>query len=503
MNNPQPLSDSPYFAAIDLGSNSFHMLIVKVNNGVLETVDRVKDMVQIARGLKPAGTLSEEAQARALHCLSCFQERIHHIPAEQIRAVGTKALRSAHNSETFLRKAETALGHSIDIISGYEEARLVYLGVSHDISADKGDPLIVDIGGGSTEFIIGHNQKAHFMESLSIGCVTYTDHFLSNTNGDALSPLSPKMIDDVYYATCSELEVISRRYRRHGWNICVGSSGSMRAIAELMPADIVTGVITRSGLSILIDSLKQQGSLNRTEGISEQRLSVLPAGIIILWAIFDELQLEEIHVVDATLKEGLIYDTMGRLSAQDMRDETVNRMLEQYSVDSDQALRVDKTLTHFIHSLPNPLVYSVNVRKIIHWAALLHEIGFSISHSSYHRHGAYLLKNSDMAGFSRFEQELLALYVGSHRRRIHPDQLAILTAETQILLSVFLACLRIAIVLNHRRDDNSELPKVDINKQTITLTFTDGWLNQHPLSYRNLLQEQRYLESLNIQFEFF
>lgn len=494
---------SPYFAAIDLGSNSFHMLIVKVNDGALETVDRVKEMVQIARGLKRSGSLSEEAQARALHCLSCFQERIRDIPPEQVRAVGTKALRSAQNSEFFIRKAEEALGHSIDIVSGFEEARLVHLGVAHDISLDKGSPLIIDIGGGSTEFIIGYEGQPKLMESLSIGCVTFSDNYLSDDEGNSVETITGKMIREAYYATCVELELIIRRYRKQSWNITVGSSGTMRAIAGLMPADVVAGVITRDGLNILVETLKQKGKLESSEGISSRRLSVLPAGIIILWAIFDQLQIEEVHVVDASLKEGLVYDTLGRLSAHDMRDQTVNKLIDQYAIDREQAERVDNTLVHFINALPNPLVNGVNVRKIVHWAALLHELGISVSHSGHHQHGAYLIKNSDMAGFSRFEQELLSLFVGAHRRKINSSRLAILTAETQESLSVFFACLRIAVLLNHRREDNIELPDIEVKGQIITLEFPDKWLDDHPLTYRNLLQEQRYLEPLMIQFEFF
>lgn len=498
-----PATTSPYFAAIDLGSNSFHLLIVKVNDGILETVDRVKEMVQIAKGLRDNNTLSQDAQARALHCLSCFQERIKDIPSDQVRVVGTKALRSASNTASFLLRAETALGHSIDIISGYEEARLVHLGVSHDISQDKGKPLIIDIGGGSTEFIIAEQGLPTFMESLSIGCVTYSDKYLMDDAGNIVEHISYKMINDAYYATCAELESIIRRYRRLGWDITVGSSGTMRAISKLMSADIVSGVITRDGLAALIAELKQTSALSTPNDISAQRANVLPAGVIILSAIFDQLQLDEVHVASATLKEGLVYDTLGRFSAHDMRDQSVDKLIGQYQIDKEQAQRVNKTLKHLINSLDAPIVNGVNVQKIIHWAARLHEIGLNISHAGYHRHGAYLLKNSDIAGFSRFEQELLSLFVGAHRRKIRAEQLAILTAETQESLSHFFTCLRLAVLLNNRREDNIDLPEITVQDQTIILQFPDDWIDEHPNTYRNLLQEQRYLEPLNIQFEFY
>ena len=341
------------------------------------------------------------------------------------------------------------------------------------------------------------------MESLSIGCVTYSDRYLTKNEGEIAVDINDKLINEVYYATCLELELITRRYRRQGWDIAVGSSGTMRAIASLMPEDIVAGVITRDGLNNLVDRLRQHGNLAELDGeLSTQRASVMPAGIVILSAIFDQLQLDEVHVVNSTLKEGLVYDILGRLSAQDMRDQTVEKMMERYQIDQEQALRVDKTMQHLMKNLPAPIVNGVDISKILHWAALLHEIGLSVSHSGYHHHGAYLLKHSDMAGFSHFEQELLSLFVGSHRRKIRSERLQLLTADTQQSLGVFFVCLRIAVLLNHRREDDIDLPRISVKEESILLAFVDGWLDEHPLSYRKLLQEQRYLEPLSIQFEF-
>ncbi len=500
---PNDGNNNPYFAAIDLGSNSFHLLVVKINDGIIETVDRVKEMVQIARGLKDK-QLSQDAQERALHCLRCFQERIRDIPDNQIRVVGTKALRSASNANQFLHNAQEALGHNIDIISGYEEARLVYKGVSQDISVDKGRQLVIDIGGGSTEFIIGEHKKPLLMESLSIGCVTFSDAYFSGKNNqEAPELITSEMIWHTYYATCIELELITQKYCKKGWNITVGSSGTMKAVAQLMQEDIVTGVITREGLMQLVNHLHEHGKLTETENIAAQRRNVLPAGIIILSAIFDQLEINEIHVVETALKEGLIYDTIGRLSTSDARDQTVNKMMEQYQIDHDQTKRVERVLAHFTKKLPSPIVHGVRVEKISHWAAQLHEIGLSISHSGYHHHGHYLLSHSDMAGFSRFEQELLALLVGTHRRKIRTERLTLLAADNQQMLYPLVVCLRLAVLLNHRREDDIELPNIAINmidKQSldISLYFPDNWLKEHPLTLHNLSQEQRYLEPLNV-----
>lgn len=496
-------SDSPYFAAVDLGSNSFHMLIVKVTDDSIVIVDRVKEMVQIARGLQHHKALSDDAKARALHCLSIFQERIRDIPSHQIRVVGTKALRMASDANSFLREAEAALNHPIEIISGYEEARLVYLGASQDISPDKGKPLIIDIGGGSTEFVIGEGTEAKLLESLSIGCVTFSDRFLTDKNGEAIDNITPAILNEIYYATSIELELILRRYRHEGWDIAVGSSGTMRAIAELMPSDVVSGVITREGLAGLKRCLIEDTPIDNITNISERRRSVLPAGILILSAIIDLLELDEIIVVDATLKEGLIYDTIGRLSAADMRDTTVEKLMDTYSIDRSQAERVDIALHHFLPALAQePVLNGVNVKQLMHWAALLHEIGLTISHSGYHHHGYYLLSESDIAGFSRFEQELLALYVGCHRRKINTTRSSLLTAEDATAVATLLVFLRIAVLLNHRRENDIELPSLTINDHNIHLTFKDDWLDEHPLTYRNLLKEQRYLDAINVQLTF-
>lgn len=543
MNTDSPKIDTganPYFAAIDLGSNSFHLLVVTINDGVIEKIDRVKEMVQIAKGLNTSNELSQAAQDRALHCLRCFQERIRDIPAEHIRVAGTKALRSASNANRFLKEAEHALGHTIDIISGYEEARLVYLGVSHDISADKGRRLVIDIGGGSTEFIIGEQKQPKLLESLPIGCVTYSDDFFNNRDSNPPTAITSEMIWKTYYATCIELEAISQQYRHLGWDIAVGSSGTMRAVAQLMQEDVVSGVITKGGLNQLLNQLHTTGSLEDTERFSKERRNTLPAGIVILSAIFDQLGFEQIHVVDAALKEGLIFDTLSRNPREngthdfvDIRDQTVNKMMVQYSVDQEQAARTDHALSHFVKQLPEPIVNGINVKSILHWAAQLHEIGLTISHSGHHHHSYYLLKESDMAGFSRFEQELLALLVGAHRRKISAEKRVLLTGDNQQALHPSLVCLRLAVLLNQRREDNIELPDIaftfvkthhDVvpdrdyisasnNKDTkptdnitnelhINLRFPHDWLEQHPLTYHNLSQEKSRLAPLNVILQF-
>lgn len=489
-----PTPDPRYFAAVDLGSNSFHMLIARENNDSIEVIDRVKEMVQIARGLQADGTLSDEVQQRALNCLACFGERIRDIPSSRVRAVGTKTLRSAANSTPFLSAAELALGHPIQTISGYEEARLVYSGVAHSIDDDRCKRLVIDIGGGSTEFIIGHHYSPLLLESLSIGCVTYAERYLLNGG------VTRENLHKAYLATCEELELIRAEYLHEGWDITFGASGTMRVIAELMPHESGAAVITKNNLDKLIEHTIINGEVI-AEGISKLRKDVLPAGLAILKGIFDHLNIDELHVADATLKEGLIYDSLGRLSQHDSRDQTVNTLLERYNIDKKQAERVKKTALRFWSQLNLPPTPRVAMDKLVNWSATLHEIGLSISHASYHHHGHYLLKHSDLAGFSRYEQHLLAKLVNFHRRKLHAS-----TRESfehhGYSLCIALICLRLAVLLNRSREDLNEFPDIQIEASQIILKFTPQWLKQHPLTVGSLTKEVDHLEQIGFRLEF-
>lgn len=491
-------TDAPYFAAIDLGSNSFHMLIARDNHGEIEIVDRVKDMVQIARGLQRDGTLSHEAQGRALHCLACFAERIRNIPANHIRAVGTKALRAAQNAKSFLSQAEDALGQPISIISGYEEARLVYRGVSHAITRDKRRRLVIDIGGGSTEFIIGLNHQPQLLESLSIGCVTYAERFFNHAGS---ANVSLEAVNNTYLATCEELEGIRREYCQRGWDMAIGASGTMRAIAELMPDNSLAGIITREGLEKLISETLAEGRIVNLD-VPKLRRDVLPAGLAILRGIFDQLGIEELHVADATLKEGLIYDTIGRLAKQDIRDTTVENLIQRYQIDSKQAQRVQDTALKLFHQLDVKPLSHTQADSILGWAAKLHEIGLSLSHSNYHKHGQYILNNADMAGFSRFEQQLMSTLVRSHRRNLKPDLLQALGEQVMESCLPMVFCLRLATLLNRRRENVEQLPRIDWKDGRVKLAFIDGWLDEHPLTRVNLAAEANWLAAIEVDFHY-
>jgi len=482
---------SPYFAAIDLGSNSFHMLIARANEHTIEIIDREKQMVQIARGLDPQGNLEQESQDRAITCLARFAERLRDIPSSQIRAVGTKTLRTAHNSHKFLKAAQNALGVPIQIISGYEEARLVYAGLANAIGQSK-QRLVIDIGGGSTEFIIGLNHEPLHLESLPLGCVAYSEAFFNHRSG-----ISKHSMRAAYYTACAELEEIRKDYLKTGWELVYGTSGTMKAIADLL-VDIDGGaIITKESLKFLIKQTLQDEETTLAN-VAKLRREVIPAGMAILEAIFDQLKLDSIQVADATLKEGLIHDTLGRFSDKDSRVKTVAALLNQYKIDKEQAKRVEALAKKFWFQIEGPALPGVSRTKILSWAAQLHEIGLSVSHSSHHHHGFYILRYSDLAGFGRYEQTILSNLVRSHRKKLAYERFEGMDDSTIPGFIPLLICIRLAALLCRRREDPEAVPSFEINKNTYILSFSENWLSEHPLTSASLEQEVNYLEGIGI-----
>jgi len=482
-----------YYAAIDLGSNSFHMIVAQEQGGVLTVIDRVKDMVQVARGLKPNGELADDAQIRALECLACFRERLAEFPASSVRAVGTKALRSADNSG-FLREAQVALGHPIEIISGYEEARLVYQGVSHAIPQQQGQTLVIDIGGGSTEFIIGHQTTPLLLESLNLGCVTFSQQFFK---ADSNAATMATAMNDAYMAACTELEIIAENYRHCGWDVCFGASGTIKAIAAYLSQNDAT--IERDSLQQLYADIVEHGVKDSSD-IAKLRKQVLPAGVAILRAIFEQLDIQSMHVADTALKEGLIFDSVGRMGDKDIRDETIHKLAQRYAVDPEQGLRVSHLASKLLSQLP--LVEEdhklIRPAKLLHWAAQVHEIGISIAHVNYHLHGHYILRHSDMAGFSRIEQHWLAQLVKLHRKKL-PNKLADNLPKN---LASYLLCLRLAILLCRNRKTSPltiELQaEPSLNSETLAFILSIDNLENHPLTHKNLCVEIEQLKTVGV-----
>ena len=504
------------YAALDLGSNSFHLIVAYDHGDRLQVVDRHKEMVRIAEGLGADNSLSATVSARALACLKRFGQRIRDLPPGNVRVVGTNTLRKARNSGDFIDAAQRALGHRVEIISGREEARLIYLGVSHSLEPleDKAETrLVVDIGGGSTELILGRQFQPHLMESLYMGCVSMSASFFADGSFKA------NRFVDAENAARQELEVVEEIYRARGWDTVIGASGTLLAIHDAILELTGNRGITREGLTALKTHLIDAGHADAVdlEAIDAERAPVFPGGLAICTAIVDALGVDSMTVSDGALREGLLHDLLGRVHAHDIRETTVADLMHRYHVEPRHARRVAATVARILEQVSWDLAENLaadapdqamgssdeavgstdtttltgaTAARLLRWAALLHEIGMDIAHSQYHRHGGYLLDNMDLPGFSRSEQHNLSMIVRSHRRKFPIDELR--GSPGLIALCVLL---RMAVVLHRGRTDNA-LPAFWVTptgEGDIRVTFPRKWLAAHPLTKLDLEQESEYL----------
>lgn len=484
-------------AAIDLGSNSFHMVIARIVDDELQVVDRIKDMVRLAAGLDEAtNQLDIQSQSRALEALERFGERVHGMPPGSVRAVGTNTLRKAANSRNFLAAAEEALGHPIEIVSGAEEARLIYLGVAHDIGVGGSKRLVVDIGGGSTEFIIGEDFDPIVRESKYMGCVSYSQRWFAD------GKVTREAYDQAVIAARQELQPNVKKYRDIGWNRAVGASGTIRAIWDMIVSNDIDKSITLSGLKKLRKLTIELGSLDELtsiKGLSTRRAPVLPGGLAILIGAFKSLKIDEMIVSDGALREGAIMDLIGRIQNRDIRDETIANLAAHNQVDEDHAERVEETAMQLLDQVATDWDIEDEVyRRLLRWACRIHEIGLSISHSKYHKHGSYLVENTDLPGFSRGEQKFLWALVRSQRRSFKTHRFSDLHAPYPITGPRLAILLRLSVLLNRSRQDDA-VPnklKVKIRKggRQVRMRFPDGWLDDSPLTRADLQEEKRYLK---------
>jgi exopolyphosphatase / guanosine-5'-triphosphate,3'-diphosphate pyrophosphatase len=485
-------------AGVDLGSNSFHMIVARVIQGQIHVLDRVRDRVQLAAGLDDRRELTRDAQERALACLERFGQRVRAFPYGSVRAVGTNTLRQAKNAREFLDRAQDLLGHPIEIISGREEARLIYLGVAHDLSDDAGRRLVIDIGGGSTECILGERFEPLETESLYMGCVSHSLRFF---------PGGKIRRDDWRRAEIAahlELRPIKRRYRGMGWQDAIGSSGTIASVDQVLRASGSGDKgITLKGLKRLKKELLSEGRVPELPGLPPDRSSVFAGGVAILLAIFEGLGIERMTAASGALREGLLYDLLGRIRHEDVRDQTIRRFSDRYHVDLEQASRVERTAVALFEQCSSSWELGGDeVRQFLSWAARLHEIGLSISHTGYHKHSAYLIEHADMPGFSRDDQLLLSTLVRNHRRKLARDSfraIASARAKTALRLCVLL---RLAVCLNRSR--GPDLPprmRLWAKGSSLELAFPAGWLEEHPLTLADLEEEAGRLDTAALRLE--
>ena len=481
-------------AAVDLGSNSFRMVIARVVGGQLQLVDRLREGVRLAASLDKDQRLTEEGQERALACLRKFGQRLREFPPGSVRAVGTNTLRKARNRDKFLRRASLALSHPIEVVSGQEEARLIYLGVSHSLPSLDGRRLVVDIGGGSTECIIGDAFDTLLTESLYMGCVSYSlAHFPDGR-------LKAKYMRRAETAARLELQALRKTYRKLGWTGCAGASGTIHAVHTILRDNGWSHQgITFDGLEKLRQAILENDHVDQLSipGLRRDRAKVLPGGLAILIAVFETLEIERMNVSQGAMREGLLYDLLGRIRQEDVRNRTIRRFVDQYRVDVAQAARVEKTALNLLEqALKGWSLERESARLFLIWASSLHEVGLAVAHGGFQKHGGYLIANSDMPGFSLQDQHMLSLLVRSHRRKWPLDLFKELPKPLRSTAARLCVLLRLAVLLNRGRSSKPLPPiRLEAEKKKIYLKFPENWLAKHPLSLADLEQESQRLRA--------
>ncbi len=484
-----PADTERVVAAVDLGSNSFHMIVARWRAGELIVLDRLKETVRLASGLDARGHLDAAVRERALGCLERFGQRLRELPQAQVRAVGTNTLRQLRAGTRFLDEAEAALGHPVEIIAGREEARLIYLGVAHTLADDGGRRLVIDIGGGSTELIIGERFEPELAESLEMGCVRFTrEHF-------ARGRLSRKAFEAARIHAGRELQPMVAEYRARGWQQALGASGTILALDRIVHAAGLEAApgISRDALEQLRERMIAQGRIRdlNLPDLSEDRQPVIAGGLAVLLGIFEALKIDRLHPSDGALREGVVHDLLGRFRHEDVRARTIHLLRRRFAVDAEHAARVQATLAHLVAAAGEPWGLSEDDAARLDWAAELHEIGLALAHSKYHKHGEYILNWADLPGFSQPEQHELALLVRLHRRALKPKLLNDVR-QTRVGVLLRMACLlRLAVVLHRPRSpDPLPLERIEADPGALRLSFAPGWLDRHPLTRADLEAER-------------
>jgi exopolyphosphatase/guanosine-5'-triphosphate,3'-diphosphate pyrophosphatase len=498
-----PDGQVPYkLATIDLGSNSFHMIVVQIDAyGQVNVLDRLREAVRLGGGLDAKGNLSKEAQQRALDCLRRFGERIRDFPSENVAAVGTNTLRLTKNSRDFLHQAESALGHPIAVISGREEARLIYLGVAHSLAKDQqGKRFVMDIGGGSTELIIGQGFEPLHLESLRMGCVSSTRAFFPD------GKLNKACWDKAITAALLELRPIKAAYRTIGWESATGASGTIRAVKKVIQQ---TGLapygITLEHMYQVRDMMIEAGHIDKLKlaGLSDERKPVFAGGLAVLIAVFEALKIDRMSVSDGALREGLVFNRLERYQHDDIRDKTVSVWQQRFQVDQTYAAAVHATAFKLFNRCRDDWKLPGHLVELLGWAADLHELGLAVSHSSYHKHGGYLLEYADFPGFSNEEQRWLSVLVRTHRQKISAKLFNLLDSEdyqNALYLSVLL---RLAVLLHRSHKDIAPpIDRIKLGKNYIELRFLDDVKAEKPLLMADLEREQAFLKAVKVELVF-
>lgn len=492
------MSDNNTYAAIDLGSNSFHMVVAKPDGDNIRFVDSLRDSVRLGAGLDSKKRLTPDTEERALETIAKFAERLRDVPTRNIRMVGTNTLRRARDTGRFMSTTRKLIGKPIEIISGREEARIIYSAVAHTLPDTDQKRLVVDIGGGSTEFVVGLGSRPMLLESINIGSVSTTSNHFSKSNG------KQKALKRATLAAMLEINPIRKNYADLGWDVAIGCSGTIKATGRILAElGLTDGTITQEGLRNLLKTFSQSSSVSALglTSISERRAQVIEGGVSVLQGIFRTLNLESMMISEVALREGLIYDMVGKHGHTDTQTETISKLIKRYSIDVEQAKRVQKTANDmFNQAQPVWALDPDTDRALLNWAAQLHEIGMGVAHTQYHKHGAYILENADLLGFSKTQQQALAMMVRFHRRKILLEAFDPLPEKERDTLLKLTSLLRLAALL-HRGRHNVDLTdvKLVVKSKRVTVAASNDWLEQHPLTAEELHAETERLLKIDVQ----
>lgn len=487
--------NNPLYAVIDLGSNSFHMLITRLVADGVQTVDKVKRKVRLASGLDTNNVLSEEAMSRGLECLSFFAERLQDIAPENIRIVATATLRIANNAEEFITRAEKVLGKKLRVLSGIEEAERIYLGVAHtsECSAKR---LVLDIGGASTEIIVGEHFNIHQAISLNMGCVTFNQQFFAD------GKISANQFEQAITHAKSQLLPYLSSYTEFGWQNVLGGSGTMQALAEILVYRNKPAIITLPFMEEIKNTLISAKSIASIaiDGLPSERHPVIASGLAILIALFESFDINQLQLSSGALREGLLYEMLPDMRKINIRTRTINSLEERFHIDEEHANRVTQQALHLYDCYADKWhLNDENLKQLLASAASLHEVGLLLSYKYHQKHGAYIIQHTDLPGFDQTERQLIVALISQYKGDIDAsslEKLAIVDSQTAAKL---LAMFRLAVILCRRRQDEV-LPeyKTNIVGQSIELCLPQDWINNHPLIADELLQENSHLAALNL-----
>ncbi len=494
------MADQRLLAAVDLGSNSFRLLIGRVEgtglSAQIRPLDSLKEPVRLAAGLDDDGVLDAPSQRRATEALKRFGERLRSFEPDAVRAVATNTLRVARNGRRFRATAEAALGFPIEVISGHEEARLIHLGAAHALPDDGEPRLVIDVGGGSTECIIGRGREPLMLESVATGCVTLSARHFDDGSIDQ------HRFDHAVLSARAAFAPIARAFRAHGWSYAVATSGTAKALCQYAQSNLGADRLSREALGQLAEALVRAGHIDRLriEGLKPDRRPVLAGGLAVMTALFDELDLQALRYCSGALRHGVLYDGLGRSAGVDTRELTVSRMAQRYGTQLDHGDRVAGSAQALFGQAARASNEELaQRRRLLGWTARLAEIGMSLSHDGFHKHSAYMLMHADMPGFSQPEQTLmahLALAQTGSLRKLKP----LLAGPLDWLMAL---SLRLAAILHRRRDDEEVVvPALFLERNRLRVEVPQVWARAHPLSHDSLQAEARLWSEIGVFEEF-